>query len=168
MTRKRIAQLAGAIGCAVALTCASLAQAKHDELAQIKALEDAQEKAANARDLDGVMAAYVDDGSLFVFGVVPPRQYIGAIAYRESWKAFLAGPISYQTSDFVVETHGTLAYGHKIFHATGADPAGHPFDVTARVTDVYRKIDDKWRIVQEHVSVPVDVATGKADLASKP
>jgi hypothetical protein len=36
------------------------------------------------------------------------------------------------------------------------------------VTDVYRKIKGKWLIVQEHVSFPVDLATGKADLLSKP
>src|SRR5262249_13129052 len=148
---------------AAALSLAPLARAKHDELAQIKALEDAQETAANARDLDGVMAAYVDDGSLFVFDLVPPRQYIGADAYRESWKALLAGPVAYRTSDLVIEAHGSVAYGHKIFHATGVDATGRAFDVTARVTDVYRKIDERWRIVQEHVSVPVDVTTGKAD-----
>jgi ketosteroid isomerase-like protein len=40
--------------------------------------------------------------------------------------------------------------------------------VTVRVTDVYRETPAGWRIVQEHVSVPVDLATGKADLQSKP
>jgi ketosteroid isomerase-like protein len=37
-----------------------------------------------------------------------------------------------------------------------------------RLTDVLRKVKGKWLIVHEHVSVPVDVATGKADLTSKP
>ena len=151
-----------------ALCLAALAHAKHGDLAQIEALEDALTKAVNARDLDAVMAAYLDNDSLFVFDVVPPRQYAGAAAYRADWKNLLAGPISYRTSDFVVETHGTIAFGHKIFHAVGTDGDGHPYDFTARVTDVYRKIDDKWVIVQEHVSVPVDVSTGKADLESKP
>jgi hypothetical protein len=38
------------------------------------------------------------------------------------------------------------------------------------VTDVYRKIDRKSLIVQEHVSVPIDFSSGKpvADLMSKP
>jgi len=36
------------------------------------------------------------------------------------------------------------------------------------VSDVYRKIHGKWLIVQEHVSVPVDLNTGKPDLLSKP
>jgi hypothetical protein len=33
---------------------------------------------------------------------------------------------------------------------------------------VYRKLRGHWLIVQEHVSVPVDLDTGKADLLSKP
>jgi hypothetical protein len=37
-----------------------------------------------------------------------------------------------------------------------------------RVTDVYRKLKGKWLIVQEHVSVPVDLATQKPDLQSRP
>jgi ketosteroid isomerase-like protein len=40
--------------------------------------------------------------------------------------------------------------------------------MTARVTDVYRKVAGHWRIVQEHVSVPVDLASGKPDFTSKP
>ena len=31
------------------------------------------------------------------------------------------------------------------------------------MTDVYRKTDGKWLIVQEHVSVPVEIDTGKPD-----
>ena len=45
---------------------------------------------------------------------------------------------------------------------------GNPIDMTLRLTDVLREINGKWLIVHEHVSVPVDVATGKADLTSKP
>ena len=43
----------------------------------------------NPRDLDGVMAAYVPDDSLFVFDVVPLREYVGYKAYRDDWKGFL-------------------------------------------------------------------------------
>jgi len=159
-------RVATALLAVVALSAAMLGSGKRDELAQIKALEDALEKAVNARDLDGVMAAYAVN--VFAFGVAPPRQYVSATSYRDSWKNLLAGPISYRTSDLAIETHGSVAFGHKVFHATGTDGSGHAFDFTARVTDVYHKIDDTWRIVQEHVSVPVDVASGKADLASAP
>jgi hypothetical protein len=41
-------------------------------------------------------------------------------------------------------------------------------ELVVRVTDVYRKLKGKWLIVQEHVSVPVDVGTQTPDLLSKP
>ena len=47
-------------------------------------------------------------------------------------------------------------------------PDGSPGEITVRVSDVYRKIGGKWLIVQEHVSVPVDLATAKPDMMSKP
>jgi len=45
---------------------------------------------------------------------------------------------------------------------------GNKLDLTVRVTDVYRKARGLWQIIHEHVSVPVDLETGKPDLASKP
>lgn len=65
-------------------------------------------------------------------------------------------------------TDGNLAVAHRIQHLVVTDKDGKKTDLTARVTDGYRKINGKWLIVLEHVSVPVDSNTGKADLSSKP
>jgi ketosteroid isomerase-like protein len=57
-------------------------------------------------------------------------------------------------------------------HLAGTIKAGkktQKFDATVRVTDVYKKINGEWKIVHEHVSVPVDLDhNAKADLSSKP
>lgn len=45
---------------------------------------------------------------------------------------------------------------------------GKPFGLTMRVTDGYRKVNGKWLIIHEHISVPVNLETGKADLTSAP
>jgi hypothetical protein len=63
---------------------------------------------------------------------------------------------------------GSVAYGHNIQTGYFTDKAGTRTNLAVRVSDVYRKINRKWLIVQEHVSFPVDIATGKADLMSKP
>ncbi len=137
--------------------------------AAVAALEAQFAAAVNAKDVDAIMKVYAPD--VFVYDVVPPRQYAGAAAYRKDWEAFMAGfkgPLKFEISDLAVETAGAVAWSHSIQRAAGTDPTGQPSDVTVRVTDVYRKTADGWRIVQEHVSVPVDLATGKADLQSKP
>jgi len=51
---------------------------------------------------------------------------------------------------------------------TGSDKHGKKLDMQVRVTDAYQKIGGRWLVVHEHVSVPVDLDTGKPDLASKP
>ncbi|HEY5088649.1 MAG TPA: nuclear transport factor 2 family protein [Polyangia bacterium] len=158
---------------AVIVSAASLipfaAMAAQNDDAQIRALEARFAKAVAAKDIGAVMKVY--SPHVFVFDVVPPRQYVGAVAYREDWKglfAGFAGPVKMQISDLVVSTDGMVGYGHSIQRVSGVDPKGKPVDLTVRVTDVYRKQAGAWSIVQEHVSVPVDLDTGKADLTSKP
>ena len=158
---------------AVILSAASLiplaAMAAQKDDAQIRGLEARFAKAVAAKDLDAVMKVY--SPHVFVFDVIPPRQYVGAAAYRQDWKGIFAGftgPIKMEITDLVVSTDGMVGYGHSIQRVSGVDPKGKPVDLTVRVTDVYRKQAGAWSIVQEHVSVPVDLETGKADLASKP
>jgi uncharacterized protein (TIGR02246 family) len=144
--------------------------ASADETA-IKALEARFAAAFNAKDLNAIMKVYVPDESLVVFDVVPPRQYVGAKAYTKDWTDFLGsfkGPPKFEISDLSVSASGTMGFSHSIQHVTGTDTKGQPVDLTVRVTDVYRKVKGNWLIVHEHVSVPVDLDTGKPDLASKP
>jgi uncharacterized protein (TIGR02246 family) len=146
------------------------AQPAKDE-AKIRALEGQFAAAFNAKDVDAIMKVYVPDESLVVFDVVPPRQYVGAKAYRKDWQDFFAsvkGPLKFEISDLSVTAAGPLGYGHSIQRISGTDSKGQPMDLTVRVTDVYRKIKGNWLIVHEHVSVPVDLDTGKPDLSSKP
>jgi ketosteroid isomerase-like protein len=135
--------------------------------AQIDALEKRFAAAFNAKDVNAIMAVYAKQG-LFVFDVTPPREHVGWDDYKKDWEGFLGsvkGPAKFEISDYDVAIVGPVAYGHSIqsIHTSGPDQ-----DIVVRVTDVYRKAGGKWRIVQEHVSVPVDLATGKGDLLSKP
>jgi uncharacterized protein (TIGR02246 family) len=164
-------------GLLAATFCAGLAvlwlcpAAKADSQADIRALESQFIAAFKAKDLDAIMKVYVPDRSLFVFDVVPPRQYVGAAAYRKDWQDFLSsfpGPITVEISDLAVATDHNLGWGHSIQRVAGTDKQGKQLDLTVRVTDVYKKIKGHWLIVHEHVSVPVDLDTDKPDLASKP
>jgi uncharacterized protein (TIGR02246 family) len=157
---------------ALALCAVSAApHAEESDEAQIRALEARFAAALNAKDVDAIMKVYVPDNSLLVFDVVPPRQYVGAQAYRKDWENVLAmfkGPVKFEIGDLAVTADHTLAYDHSIQHVTGTDASGRSIDMTVRVTDVYRKINGQWLIEHEHVSVPVDLDSGKPDLASKP
>jgi ketosteroid isomerase-like protein len=139
---------------------------------EIRALEERFAAAVRAKDLEAIMKGYAPGAQLFVFDVTPPRQHVGFDSYRKDWQEFLAafpGHVDkFEVQDLSIETDGTLAYSHSIQPLVATAKDGSKFSFTARVTDGYRKINGKWLITLEHVSVPVDLETGKADLASKP
>ena len=142
-----------------------------DAAADIRALEDRFVAAFKAKDVDAIMKVYAPDQTLVVFDVIPPRQYVGAAAYRKDWQTFLGnfdGPITVELTDLDIGADRNLAYSHSIQRVAGTDKQGKKLDFTVRVTDVYQRIRGRWFIVHEHVSVPVDLNTDKPDLASKP
>ncbi len=148
-----------------------VAVAKSGDDAKIRALVDNFSAAIRAKDLDKIMAIYEPGADLVVFDVIPPRQYVGFEAYKKDWQEVLdmiPGPITFDIVDMSISAEGNLAYSRAIEHVAGKMKDGGNLDITVRVTDVYRKKNGKWLIVHEHVSVPVDLATGKADLQSKP
>jgi len=149
----------------------TVACAQASDEAQIRVLEDSFAAGVRAKDLDAIMKVYVPDQTLFVFDVVPPRQYVGAAAYRKDWEEFLNdldGPVKFEITELAVVADGNLGYSHSIQHVSGKNKKGEVLDLTVRVTDAYRKIDGHWLVTMEHVSVPVNLDTGQPDLQSKP
>jgi ketosteroid isomerase-like protein len=168
---KKLMILGAVLGAIALFVFARQSSAKESNEAEIRAMEAAMIEAYAAKDLDKGLAAYVQDETLFVFDAIPPRQYVGIKAWRADNEGFIAlfqGPLKAEMSDLSVTANGKLGFGHNIQHFSGTDKNGKPIDMTFRVSDGYKKIDGKWMIAQEHISFPVDIATGKADLSSKP
>ena len=139
--------------------------------AQIEMLEKRYNQAFNSKDVDGIMACYAPGTSLFVFDAVPPREYPSWEAYKKHWEELFSCypcPLSNTISEQSITVVGSVAYGHSIQSGFFTRKDGSKVNSAVRVTDVYRKINGKWLIVHEHVSFPVDIDTGKADLLSKP
>ncbi len=142
-----------------------------NDKSDIEALEKRYTDAVLAKDLNAIMSCYAPGDQLFVFDAVPPREYPSWEAYKKDWEQLLAafpGPITYSLSDQSITVVGSVGYGHNIQTGQFTRKDGSKLDLVVRVTDVYRKVGGKWLIVHEHVSFPVDLDTGKADLLSKP
>ncbi len=169
--------MAGAAAAAPAATPATTAPAPAvakpagpSDKAQVQALEKGFAAALSAKNVDRIMSYYAHDG-LFVFDVSPPRQHVGWADYKKDWQDFFGsvpGPMSFDIADLAITTVGPVGWSHSIQSVHYAAKDGAKKEFVVRVTDVYRKLAGKWLIVQEHVSVPVDPDTGKADLMSKP
>jgi uncharacterized protein (TIGR02246 family) len=153
------------------LIVAPINPTRADARADIKTLLARYIAAVEAKDTDAIMKLYVPDRTLLVFDVTPPRQYIGAAAYRKDWQEFLDtfnGPITVNVTELDIVADRNLAYSHDIERYMGTDMQGKKVDFTVRVTDIYKRINGHWLVVHEHNSFPVDLDTGRADLNSKP
>jgi ketosteroid isomerase-like protein len=138
--------------------------------AAIRMLEDKFAAALNAGDIDAMMKNYIPDKSLVVFDVVPRKEYYGADTYRKNWEDFFShfnGKPKITITALGITVEGNIGFSHSIQHVTGTDMEGHAIDRTVRVTNGYRKIGGNWLIVLEHISVPVDLRTGKAVFTSE-
>jgi uncharacterized protein (TIGR02246 family) len=148
---------------------AAPAIANASDEADIRAVQDRVAAAINARDPAAIVANYSPD--VFVFDLPPPRQYVGEKAWKEDWQGVFAAPAGagkLDVQDLAISVSGDVAYSHAIDHYVSDGPGGTKVELNLRATDVYRKIGGKWLIVQEHLSVPIDMTTGKPDMLSKP
>src|SRR5215469_14296403 len=163
------------IGRAIAVTSVALlvivawraqAPALADYDKEIRMVEDRLAAAIRAKDIDKIMDCYINSDRLVVFDVIPPRQYTGWDAYKANWQGFLAqctDSPTWESSDLHVQGGQGFAYSHSIAHVACSMKNGTKRDDILLVTDCYANFKGKWLIAHEHISVPVDLATGKAD-----
>ncbi|HKO80395.1 MAG TPA: nuclear transport factor 2 family protein [Chitinophagaceae bacterium] len=142
-----------------------------DDEAAIRALEDNLAAAISSGDIDAIMKNYTPGNSFIIFDVVPRKEYRGADTYRNYWLEMFThfkGTFKFSITDLGITVDGNTGFGHSFQHVKGTDTHGRPVDRTVMVTNGYRKIGGKWLIALEHVSVPVDFATGKLVPVTKP
>ena len=123
--------------------------------AQIKELIDGWVKAVRAKDLDRVMSNYAPD--ILLFDLAPPLLCRGSDAYRSNWEEWFAswqGPIGYEIRDLSITAGDDVAFSHSLNRISGTRTNAEKTDVWVRATACFRKMNNKWLIAHEHVSVP--------------
>jgi uncharacterized protein (TIGR02246 family) len=139
--------------------------------AEIRGLYDRWAKAFEARDIDAIMSVYAPGDALIAYDIVAPLQYKGAEAYRKDYLDLLGqydGPIHVEYRDMRVFSSGDVGFIHVLERLTGKMKNGQQSDFWLRATSGVVRINGKWLIVHDHISVPADFDTGKAALDLKP
>jgi ketosteroid isomerase-like protein len=138
--------------------------------AAIEALQQTYTDGVITQNIDKVMSCYARGTNLFVYDDGGPP-YRSAEAYRKSWEQLYAtypGPTQDTISDLTIRVVGTIGYGHSVQTGKLTRKDGTTVSFVLRTTDVYRKTNGKWLIVEEHTSFPVDLETMKVDPRSNP
>ena len=120
-------------------------------------------RAVRAKDIDAVLSLYA--ASNVSFDMDPPLRYAGHENKRRAWEEFFAvhtGSLAYELRELNVTANGDLAFVHSLNHVSGTLADGHAMDMWLRWTACFRRIDGTWLVVHDHVSVPADLAHGKA------
>jgi uncharacterized protein (TIGR02246 family) len=145
------------------------ADADNNAAQEIRGWIDHWTKAVSAKDVDRVMELYTDD--VVAYDVVPPLQYVGKAAYRADYQQFFSqyeSDLHVETRDLQVGVSGEIGYATGLQMLSGTLKHGAKSGVWVRFTSLYRKVNGKWLDFHDHVSVPVEIQSGKALLDLKP
>lgn len=137
--------------------------------AEIRQWLDRWVKAFRAHDVNAIMALYAP--GVAAYDLMPPLQYLGADAYRRNYEVLLAqyrGPIDIELRDLHIIASDGVAFAASLQRISGTLTYGQKSDVWVRVTTGFQKINGKWLGTHDHISVPADLASGKAMLYLKP
>ncbi|GAA4445763.1 hypothetical protein GCM10023170_025090 [Phytohabitans houttuyneae] len=136
---------------------------------EVRDLFGRQAEAMRAKDIDRLMAMYAPD--VVYFDVVPPLRFAGPAALRDrftrwfdSWESALA----IEVRDLRVVVRGDIAFAHWFSRASGTLRGGRQAGSWLRVTSCCERSGGGWLIGHEHVSIPVDLASGSAATALVP
>ena len=124
----------------------------------LRAMIDEWTEAVRARDIDRLMSHYAPD--VVVFDLTPASSYVGAARYRqriEGWFSAWQGPIHCERKDLSITAGEDVAFSSSLTHNSGVGPGGEKIAFWVRVTVGFRKIDGRWKVVHEHVSMPFDM-----------
>ncbi|HHP7246014.1 MAG TPA: YybH family protein [Elainellaceae cyanobacterium] len=111
--------------------------------------------ALRAKDVDALMAHYAPN--LLLYDLDPPLVHHGADTYRKSWQEWFAsiqGDVGYEIRNLSLSVGDDVAFSTSVNQMSGMQITGEQFNIWVRMTVGYRKQDDQWRVVHEHISVP--------------
>ncbi len=130
---------------------------------EVRMLLNRWSDAARAKDLDRLMSLYAPD--IVYFDVVPPLQFTGSAAVRENfvrWFASWESAIGQDIHDVQLLASGDTAVAFMLIRASGTLKNGREVGYWVRATIGCRRAPHGWVIAHEHISLPVDVASGRA------
>jgi ketosteroid isomerase-like protein len=130
---------------------------------EVRALFDSRSEAMRMKDIDSLMALYAPD--IVYFDLVPPLQYAGSAALRvrfSEWFEGWEGAIGMKIRDLTIWASGDVAAASMLLRASGTRKNGKEVGYWVRTTNCCQRSNHGWLITHEHVSLPVDFASGSA------
>jgi ketosteroid isomerase-like protein len=132
---------------------------------EVGALLDIRSDAFRAKDIDRVMPIYSPD--IVYFDLVPPLRYNGSAALRDrflDWFSRWESAIGQELREVSILAGGDVAAAHMLIRTSGTLKDGRDVGYWVRTSNSFQRSNGAWSITHEHVSLPVDIASGSAVL----
>jgi ketosteroid isomerase-like protein len=133
----------------------------------VEAITAIERSMAAAQDANGVTRTWDDD---VIWYDLQGAEVVGKkAAYDLTAKQFEAiTNLRTKILRMTVKVEGTMGYAHSVQEfISDVKGGGSPLDFIFRETDIFIKKAGHWHLVHQHLSVPVDLATGKAVLTNQ-
>jgi ketosteroid isomerase-like protein len=147
---------------------ATVSNRSADEAA-VHAVLESMARAVRAGNVDAMLDQCAED--IVTFDLVAPIKHEGADAIRPLWLQALAAfepPIDYDFQQLHIEVDGDVAFARCLNRFGGTRRDGAEVVNWMRSTFALRRLQGRWKVVHEHVSVPFDMGSGKALLELHP
>ena len=130
---------------------------------EIRAFLDNRSESIRMKDIDRLMSHYSPD--IIYFDLVPPLQYVGSAALRDrflEWFDSYQGEIRQEIRDLHIFISGDIAVTSMLIRSGGTLKNGRETELGVRATSSCQRSNHSWVITHEHISLPVDLRSGKA------
>lgn len=141
-----------AVIAALSIACVASAGDKAEIKEEVRAAVEGFNSAYETNEVAAYFGYYAADATVFFYG---ERQDMDA--YRVLWDELMAagGGVEVNTmSDLIIQVLASdVAVTTAFIHNKTRSPEGEVEEINAFETDVWRKIDGKWKIVSLHYTV---------------
>jgi|GEM_PF-707668 len=136
----------------------------------VAARRNAWRETFERQDVEGMMSFYVPEIYSYDLMAAPEADglklaFDGEAIWRRNWVAFFdmfEDDLEVTIENLTVYQSGDIATVRGLTRLQGTMTSGQYVDMWSRETNVLRRIDGAWLVVHDHVSVPMDFATGQA------
>jgi len=118
---------------------------------------------AAAKNIEAVMTRIAED--VVSYEHVAQLQHVGSNAVREVCQAGFdaaTGDFRWDIPELNVITSGDIAVAWGMNRMRFQEPGHEPVETWSRGTRIFRNTDGKWELIHQHLSFPLDPATGLA------
>lgn len=131
------------------------------DVAAIKLIET---EMATETNMDRLIGYYADDAT--VLDIYAPGIYKGRDQIYAGFAPQMASieSLTHKVAEMNVATNGNFACAASQIEFDAVLKDGKKISLSVRQLDAFKKIGDEWKIIQQHISLPIDAKTGAAIL----